>query len=140
MAVTKGRLGVVEIDTGGGDQAILEVVSFTYDDAIEQIDVKAMGDTFKRTEDGLREAGGQIVVNWDQADANGQAAMIVGINMGLKLYPGGKTPVGTHYITSVGNDSADQVKLTTAGISSEVDGITGRTFDYRGGLLPVVTV
>lgn len=137
MSVTKGRDGVVEMDLGTGDVAIAEVISFTYSDTAEQIEVKAMGDTFKRSEDGLREANGQIVLNYDQTDTSGQhktANLYPGANVGLKLYPSGKDS-GDAYLTSVGNDYNDQVKILSEELSAEVDGIVGRTFNYQGGLL-----
>ena len=129
MAVTKGRDGVVR---SGATNAVLEVISFTAEETADEIEVKAMGDTFKRFEDGLIDMSGQVVVNWDQADTTGQNTLVVGANIDLRLYPEGIAS-GANYL-SPENQTPATVKILGNAISAEVDGIVGRTFSWRGGM------
>ena len=129
MSVTKGRDGVVRIGATG---AVLEVVSFTAEAVADEIEVKAMGDTNKRFEDGLQDWGGQIVVNWDQADTPGQVAMTIGTSVDLRLYPEG-VGAGADYL-SAESQSPTTVKILGEALNAEVDGIVGRTYSWRGGM------
>lgn len=117
MTTTTGNSG--SLDFGGS--TITELKSWSLDEAAEQIDDTAMGDTNKTSKAGLPSASGTIEVHYDQADSV-QESMTPAANGVLILYPDGNT-TGKPRITLT-------VQVTGRATSGSIDEILPQSFNY----------
>jgi hypothetical protein len=119
MAVRVGRTGAVYF----GTNQVAEVNSWQYDEAAEEIVVQAMGDTAKRYESGLTDHSGSFACNYDDSDTTGQESIAIGDTVTVSLRP--EDAVGAP-------EFVGSVKINGISISSSVDGITQRSYTFRG--------
>jgi len=117
MTTATGNSG--SLDFGGS--AITELKSWSLEEAAEQIDDTAMGDTNKTAKSGLPSASGAIEVHYDEADAVQESmdATVLGV---LILYPKG-TGSGSPRITLT-------VQITGRSTSGGIDEILPQSFNY----------
>ena len=83
MSIHRGRDGVVEV----GDDAVLQLQSWSFTTTEAQIETDAMGDEWGDTLGDIKRASGDIVFyDDDSSSGNGQAALTVGAVVTLRLY------------------------------------------------------
>lgn len=117
MSTQTGNSGVLSF--GGSD--ITELKSWSLEEAAEQIDDTAMGDTNRTSKSGLPTANGTIEVHYDESDAV-QEAMDAGASGALILYPKGNG-TGNPRITLT-------VQITGRSTSGAIDEILPQSFNY----------
>jgi len=117
MTTATGNSG--SLDFGGS--AITELKTWSLEEAAEQIDDTAMGDTNKTAKAGLPSASGTIEVHFDNADSV-QESMDAGASGVLILYPKGNT-TGQPRITLT-------VQITGRSTSGAIDEILPQSFNY----------
>jgi hypothetical protein len=126
MAMQHGRAGVVHISS----VAVAHVTAWSYSEAVEEVDVTAMGDSAKSYQGGLRDGTVNIECFWDAADA-GQEDITDGLAAGtaitVNLYTDGTTDAGSPYYTG-------SITITSQEISSGVDSMITAKFTGRGFL------
>lgn len=127
MAVKNGRLGAVYISTN----QVSEVISFSYEETAEEIEVKAMQDTAKRYEAGLNDSSGEFACNYDEDDSTGQESISIGDTVTLSLRPEDGAP---------NQEYAGSVKITNISLSQDVDGVAARSYSFRGKLTAAAQV
>ena len=117
MTTQTGNSGSLSFAAG----VITELKTWSLDEAAEQIDDTAMGDTFRTSKAGLPSATGTIEVHYDEADTV-QESMDAGQSGVLILFPKGNTS-GEPRITMT-------VQITSRGTSGAIDEILPQTFAY----------
>ena len=117
MATTTGNSGSLNF----GGSAITELKSWSLDEAAEQIDDTAMGDTNKTAKSGLPSASGTIEVHYDEADAV-QESMNPAVSGVLILYPKGNVSTRPRITLSV--------QVTNRSQSGAIDEILPQTFNF----------
>lgn len=117
MTTQTGNLGTLDF----GGSTITELKSWSLEEAAEQIDDTAMGDTNRTSKSGLPNANGSIEVHYDEADSV-QESMDAGASGVLILYPKGNSS-GNPRITLT-------VQITSRGQSGAIDEILPQSFSY----------
>lgn len=117
MPTATGNSGALDF----GGTAVTELKAWSLDEAAEQIDDTAMGDTNKTSKSGLPSASGSIEVHYDEDDAV-QEAMDAGVEGALVLYPKGDSS-GEPRITLT-------VQITGRSTSGAIDEILPQTFNF----------
>ena len=93
MATFHGREGVVE----AGANAVLKLQSWSYTETMSTADADSMGDSWMTRKTDIKDASGDIVYfEDDTASANGQAALVTGAEVVLKLYSKGNASGKTY--------------------------------------------
>jgi hypothetical protein len=132
MGTHWGNEGLVRV----GSNTVAEVTEYEFTQSVTPVDDTAMGDAWKThiAGSGIKEWSGSLTCHWDEADTNGQEALVVGASVTLNLHPEGNTS-GDKYWT--GTASITEVTLTVP-----MDGSTiRRTFNFMGnGALTLSTV
>ncbi len=101
--------------------AVTELKTWSLDEAAEQIDDTAMGDTNRTSKSGLPSATGSIEVHYDEADSV-QESMDAGASGVLVLFPKGSA-TGEPRITLT-------VQITGRAGSGGIDEILPQSFNY----------
>ena len=104
-----------------GGSAITELKSWGLEEAAEQIDDTAMGDSNKTAKSGLPSASGTIEVHYDEADSV-QEAMDAGETGALILYPKGNSSNNPRITLTV--------QITGRSTSGAIDEILPQSFTY----------
>ena len=117
MSTQTGNSGVISF--GGSD--ITELKSWSLEEAAEQIDDTAMGDTNKTSKSGLPTASGTIEVHYDEADAV-QEGMDAGTEGVLILYPKGNASSNPRVTLTV--------QITGRSTSGAIDEILPQSFNF----------
>ena len=128
MAAYHGRGGAILAPTALG-----EITAWSYSETAEETEAPAMGLTSKRYLAGLKEAGGQFTVNYDDGDAVAQA-LDVGDSVAIELHPRG-TGVSLPKLDSTGNDAGGTVVITGVEYSADVGSVVSRTYTFRNNLV-----
>ena len=132
MGTHWGNEGLVRV----GSNTVAEVTEYEFTQSVTPVDDTAIGDAWKThiAGSGIKEWSGSITCHWDEADTNGQEALVVGESVTLNLHPEGATS-GDKYWT--GTASITEVTMTVP-----MDGSTiRRTFNFMGnGALTLSTV
>lgn len=92
-----GSEGVVKI----GANTIAECRSWSIEQQADTVEDTVLGDTWKSHKSSLKSWSGSIACWWDETDTNGQAAMVVGAELTLNLYPEGATTGDAYYTGSI---------------------------------------
>lgn len=130
MAAYHGRSGVIKVD----GTAMGEIVSWSYNESANKSEAPAMGQTSKRKLAGLKDAEGQIVVNFDDGDTE-QALLVVGAEVAIELHQRG-TGSGLPMLTSTGNPNSGKVSITSREESGDTDSVLQVTIGFDNELLP----
>ncbi len=101
--------------------AITELKAWSLDEAAEQIDDTAMGDTNRTSKAGLASASGTIEVHYDEADSV-QESMDPAVSGVLILFPKGNTSAKPRITLTV--------QITGRAGSGAIDEILPQTFNY----------
>jgi hypothetical protein len=117
MTTATGNSG--SLDFGGS--AITELKSWSLEEAAEQIDDTAMGDTNRTSKAGLPTANGTIEVHYDQGDSV-QESMDAGVAGVLVLYPEGNVSTNPRITLTV--------QITGRSTSGAIDEILPQSFNY----------
>jgi len=117
MTTTTGNSG--ELSFGGSN--ITELKSWSLEEAAEQIDDTAMGDTNKTAKSGLPTASGTIEVHYDDSDAV-QESMNPAVSGVLILYPKGNVATRPRITLTV--------QVTGRSGSGAIDEILPQSFNY----------
>lgn len=117
MTTETGNSGTLDF----GGSAITELKSWSLEEAAEQIDDTAMGDTNRTSKSGLPSANGTIEVHYDEADSV-QESMDPAVAGVLILYPKGNAS-GKPRITLT-------VQITGRSTSGAIDEILPQSFNY----------
>lgn len=117
MTTQTGNLGTLDF----GGSTITELKSWSLEEAAEQIDDTAMGDTNRTSKSGLPNANGSIEVHYDEADAV-QESMDAGASGVLILYPKGNSSNNPRITLTV--------QITSRGQSGAIDEILPQSFSY----------
>jgi hypothetical protein len=132
MGTHWGNEGLVRV----GSNTVAEVTEYEFTQSVTPVDDTAIGDAWKThiAGSGIKEWSGSLTCHWDEADTNGQEALVVGASVTLNLHPEGNTS-GDKYWT--GTASITEVTMTVP-----MDGSTiRRTFNFMGnGALTLSTV
>lgn len=119
MAVTKGSEGLVKI----GANTIAEVKSYSIEESADTVETTSMGDAARTYRPSLTTFTGTIECHWDEADTNGQAALTIGAEVTLNLYPEGDTS-GSYYTGSV--------IITGVSRAGAMDDVVSATYSFQG--------
>ncbi len=121
MATHHGKHGVVM----EGAVPIAEVKKFSIKSSAKTAEDTAMGDDFETHIAGetIRNWSGSLGCNFDQANA-GQAALVPGASVTLKLYPEGSA-AGANYLTGLATITEDDV-------DAEMASAVQRAFSFQG--------
>lgn len=131
MSTFKGNDGVIKLGSTGGTNIIAEVRSYSLEHTADTIEDTAMGDANRTYKDSLKSFSGSVDVFWDDSDANGQGAFIVGNTVELNLYPAGASD--TYYSGSA--------IVTGVSRSASYDGLVEASLSVQGsGALTTTTV
>lgn len=132
MATHWGFEGQVKI----GVNTVAEVTAFTFKESVAPVEDTAMGDPYKThiAGSGIKEWSGNLTCHWDELDATGQVALVVGASVTLNLYPEGST-TGDIFWSGL-------VSITSRSQDTKMDGSTiTAEFDFMGnGVLTRGTV
>tara|TARA_X000000950_G_scaffold134276_1_gene167217 strand:- start:212 stop:607 length:396 start_codon:yes stop_codon:yes gene_type:complete len=104
MATFKGNDGVVKLGTSGGTNVVGEVRSYSLEHTADTVEDTKMGDSFRSYKSTLQSFSGTLDVFWDDSDADGQGAFVVGNEIDINLYPAGTSDTyysGKAIVTSV---------------------------------------
>ncbi len=131
MSTFKGNDGVIKLGSTGGTNIIAEVRSYSLEHTADTIEDTAMGDANRTYKDSLKSFSGSVDVFWDDSDADGQGAFIVGNTVELNLYPAGASD--TYYSGSA--------IVTGVSRSASYDGLVEASLSVQGsGALTTTTV
>ncbi|TPK38700.1 hypothetical protein [Mesorhizobium sp. B2-5-3] len=127
MGVKHGKNGKVKF----ANNAVGQVTSIAYSETVDTGDTTVMGSTAKTHVPGIPGWSGKVECIYDPADANGQAAALIGSSVTIGFYLQGDTVgltyvSGTASITSV-DGAADLSKAST--FSFGVTGNGALTYD-----------
>ena len=122
MATHWGNEGIVKV----GANAIAEVDSFEVNESVDPVEDTAMGDTYKThiPGSGHKEWSGSLTCHWDESDANGQEALVIGASVTLNLYPEGDA--------SGDIELSGLASITNISIGVPKDGLVSRSFEFMG--------
>jgi len=118
MANHQGTEGVIKV----GANAVAEVRSWNVSQSAAVVDDTEISDTWQTNKPGLKSWSGSLNCYWDETDANGQAALVVGAEVALNLYPegastGDKYYAGSAIITSLEISVPEGAGMITASMS-----------------------
>lgn len=120
MARHIGREGSVSIS----GLTVGTVVSWSYEESVDELEATAMGDDSKVYLGGLRDGSGSVDFRLDEANATQEAIqdiLIAGTSVTLSA--------------STGNQSfSGSVVVTSLSINANYNDVVGGTFGYRGAL------
>lgn len=113
MAVHHGKHGKVKI----GNSVVAEVTQFSVAETIRVSDTTAMGSPAETHLTGVPAWTATIEGNYDPADANGQAVLLIGASVTIGLYTDGDAAgkdymTGTASITGVTRQASVTEKVT----------------------------
>ena len=115
MAAYAGKGGTVVIGASG---TLNELVSWQLSEKGDQVDVTAMSSSAGPREflTTLSEWDGQVVMNYDPADADGQELLVANYSASIKVYPQGsgsglKYWSGTMFVSSAQRQAAVDGKI-----------------------------
>jgi hypothetical protein len=132
MATHWGVEGQVKV----GAVTIAEVTKFNFTENVSPVGDTSMGDTWEThiAGSGIKKWSGSIDCHWDEVDATGQGALLVGASVVLNLYPEGSV-TGDRFYTGTAT-------VTSRSIDTQMDGSAiGCSFDFQGnGALTYSTV
>ena len=130
MATHTGSGGTVRV---GSTNSILEIRSYSVEETADTAEDTAMGDSYRTFKTTLKGWSGSVDVFWDEADTNGQGALIVGAEVAIRFMPEG-TATGDIYLTG-------QAIVTGKTITGSFDGMVESTITVQGtGALSSVAV
>ena len=114
MTCYNGSDGVVK----AAGAAVGRITEFSVEETMEVRDCTAMGDVYKVSKPGRKEWSGSLTCHLEKSDV-GQAALAVGAEVSLVLYPGGDATgevelSGTALITKRGTSVSDGETVTEA--------------------------
>ena len=121
MSVYHGKSGAVDFNSA----TLGNVTEWTYEEATDEFESTAMGDTAKSYIGGLTDGSGTVTCWWDSADT-GQTELTVGASATLILYPRGNTSTYQKY--------EGTATILSFSINSTKDSIISVTFNFRGKL------
>lgn len=126
MGAKFGKKGKIVFGTSG---VVAEVTDWSIDESADTVEDTAMdpaaGDAAPKTYIvGNSEWQGQMTVNYDRADADGQVAMRAGATGAVKLYPEGDAS-GKKYLSGT-------IIVNKFGAQSNVNGKITSQFSFRG--------
>jgi len=127
MATHIGNGGSVKITAA----TVAEVLSWSLTENANVADDTVLGDASTSHIAGLKSWSGSVSCYWDETDATGQEAMVVGASVALHLLPDGATTGdidfnGTATITSIERSGANDA-IVTANFSFQGNGDLTRT-------------
>ncbi len=96
MANHVGSEGTVKI----GINTVAEIKTWSLDIQGEVIEDTELNDAWKTHKPGIKSWSGSVECHWDETDALGQGAMIVGNEVTLALYPEGAV-LGDQYFSGL---------------------------------------
>ncbi|MFQ5510160.1 MAG: hypothetical protein ACE5FN_12630, partial [Leptospirillia bacterium] len=96
MANHVGSEGLVKV----GVNTIAEVKSWSLDIQGEVVEDTELNDAWKTHKPGIKSWTGSVECHWDETDALGQGAMVVGNEVTLNLYPEGDV-LGDQYYSGL---------------------------------------
>lgn len=124
MANHRGQEGLVRV----GTNVVAELRSWSLDITQDTIEDSTMGDTFRTYTTGMKSWSGQLTCYWDEADTNGQMALLpLGTNAGTAtatFLPEGTATAATSY--------SGVVVITGANHSAAFDGMVEATYSFQG--------
>jgi hypothetical protein len=109
MATFKGNDGIVKLGTTGGTNIVGEVRSYSLEHTSDTVEDTKMGDASRTYKATLKSFSGSLDVFWDDEDANGQGAFVVGNEIEINLYPAGALDTyysGTAIVTGVSRSAS----------------------------------
>lgn len=130
MANHHGTEGLVKV----GTNTVGEVTSFNFTLTAEYAEDTTLADTAKTYNTvAITSWSGRITAFWDEADTNGQLALVTGQNVTLKLAPEGYSSTDTYYSGSA--LVTEVTRTVTRGSITEIE------FSFIGnGALSTATV
>lgn len=120
MATHTGSEGTVKV----GANAIAEIRSFSVEETADTVEDTTMGDTYRTRKTTLKSWSGSVDVFWDEADTNGQVALVAGAEVTVGFYPEGAT-AGDSYLTG-------SAIVTGKTINSSFDGMVEASISLEG--------
>ena len=120
MATHAGSEGKVFI----GSNQIAEVKSWSLEVTADTVDASTIGTSWRKNQATIKSWAGSLDAFWDEADSNGQGALIAGKTVTLNLYPEGDEE-GNSYFT--GN-----VIITSISYKASFDGLVEASFSFTG--------
>ncbi|MBI5135774.1 MAG: hypothetical protein HZA24_00395 [Nitrospirae bacterium] len=129
MANHVGSEGTVKV----GTNTVAEIKSWSLDIQGEVIEDTELNDAWKTHKPGIKSWSGAVECHWDETDATGQGAMVVGSEVTLALYPEGATSGDAYF--------SGQAIFTGKSLGGENNGIVSAGFKFTGnGILNESTV
>lgn len=129
MANHVGSEGTVKV----GVNTVAEIKSWSLDIQGEVVEDTELADAWKTHKPGIKSWSGAVECHWDETDALGQGAMVVGNEVTLALYPEGDV-LGDRYFSGL-------AILTGKSMAGENNGIVSASFKFTGnGILNEPTV
>ena len=120
MATHTGSEGTVRV----GANAIAEIRSFSVEETADTVEDTTMGDTYRTRKATLKSWSGSVDVFWDEADTNGQVALVAGAEVTVGFYPEGAT-TGDSYLTG-------SAIVTGKTINASFDGMVEASISLEG--------
>lgn len=131
MAYTRGCFGKVKLRPAAsatGEILVGELVDWSIDESAEQNDNSVMGSCASRKSVGPVEAVGEVVVNWDAADAAQSTVNTADVKY-IEVYPGGSGSGSTFYKS--GDTATGGCLITSRSFAGNgVDGTVGMTIGF----------
>lgn len=128
MATFRGKDGIVKL----GANAVAEIKNWSIEQTADTEEDTAMGDDWRTHKGGLKSWTASIEAHWDDTDANGQEALLIGADLALTFYPESDTTGDYEY--------AGNAIVTAVGADVPMDDIVSRSFTVQGnGALAIGT-
>lgn len=120
MATHTAASGVIKV----GSNAVAEVTGYSIEYMSDTVEDTVIGDSARTYLPTLKSFTASIDAFWDEADTNGQVALVVGTSITFSIYPEGDSSGDTYY-TGTGI-------ITGRTISSSVGEMITASFSVQG--------
>ena len=120
MATHTGSEGTVRV----GLNAIAEIRSYSLEETADTAEDTSMGDAYRTFKTTLKAWTGSVDVFWDEADTNGQVALVVGATVTANFFPEGTTSPDVYYTGSA--------IVTGKTVTGSFDGMVESTITLQG--------
>ncbi len=122
MATHTGSEGTLKV----GANTIAEIRSYSLEETADTVEDTSMGDSYRTFKTTLKGWSGSVDVFWDETDTNGQAALVVGAQVTISVFPeGASAGVSEKYYTGT-------AIVTGKTITGSFDGMVESTITLQG--------